>query len=361
MPLQSLPESFQRKKSHILSLLSAPSSTYDDHSPKGTLDVAIVPLVESINAQEGFVTTSSCAGRLSVFLEGERKADAEVQRASDQRSNSDRAELRRVLEGLKAPTMALAGSGGKGGGGSWLFASHEALDTTSIGEEGLAGLFGLGNVDVGKAKGAKRFVHLKFEAMVRPSSLQQLFPFGEISKKTMLHANDELQILHIFTASLSHAQQILSAALQAGFRESGALNIGAGAGNDKDVTPMVAVRSLGLMLDSIIGYVDPWGEVMALVEEQYLRAIIGVVNERFEENTKRIDMFQRLLLEQSNIPGIRAVSLVDRKAWEDPETRRLRKRDEGLKRKEAGVRDQHLEERSQKNLEELEQTLLDNV
>jgi tRNA wybutosine-synthesizing protein 3 len=91
------------------------------------------------------------------------------------------------------------------------------------------------------------------------------------SERVRCYATDEWQILHIFTASLSHAQWILSAALQAGFRESGAMNIGASLEKGRDTTPMVAVRSLGLMLDSIVGYVDPQGEVRALVEEQYLR------------------------------------------------------------------------------------------
>jgi tRNA wybutosine-synthesizing protein 3 len=166
MPSQSLPQIFQQRKKHILSLLSTPSSTYDDFSPKGSLDTAIIPLIESINAEEGFVTTSSCAGRISVFLEGEKRAGDQVECVHDQAWNSERAQMRELLEGLKAPTMALAGLGGKGGGGSWMFVSHEALNTTSVGERGLTGLFGLGKMDVDKTKGAKRFVHLKFEAMV---------------------------------------------------------------------------------------------------------------------------------------------------------------------------------------------------
>lgn len=46
---------------------------YADLSPKGTVDAGIRELIGEINAREGLVTTSSCAGRVSVFLEGKKK------------------------------------------------------------------------------------------------------------------------------------------------------------------------------------------------------------------------------------------------------------------------------------------------
>jgi tRNA wybutosine-synthesizing protein 3 len=72
-PAPSLPPSFIRKKAKILSQLAVPAAEYDDLSPKGSIDDGIRDLIDEINACEAFVTTSSCAGRVSVFLEGQKK------------------------------------------------------------------------------------------------------------------------------------------------------------------------------------------------------------------------------------------------------------------------------------------------
>ena len=40
-----------------------------DLSRKGSVDAAIVPLLEYLNAQNCYYSTSSCAGRLVVFTE----------------------------------------------------------------------------------------------------------------------------------------------------------------------------------------------------------------------------------------------------------------------------------------------------
>ena len=40
-----------------------------DLSKKGSIDDQIIDLVQYINAQENFFTTSSCSGRISVFSE----------------------------------------------------------------------------------------------------------------------------------------------------------------------------------------------------------------------------------------------------------------------------------------------------
>lgn len=61
------------------------------------------------------------------------------------------------------------------------------------------------------------------------------------------------------------------------------------------------------------------------VSGEYLRALIAIANERFIENTKRIDRFRRAFKEaivQNNGGG----------EWEDAVARRERKKEEGLKR-----------------------------
>jgi len=174
------PESpfFTARKQKILSSLSVPSSAYSDLSPKGTVDLALRPLIDELNTFPGLVTTSSCAGRASVFLAGSsRKARPPVQGGE----------------------ATVASAGGKGGGGRWLYVSHrrfgedgnegfwkrQCLDNED-GEEGNKGeicgswveVFRLRGIDVEDAieeveeheEEEKRLIHFKFEPMVRLSN-----------------------------------------------------------------------------------------------------------------------------------------------------------------------------------------------
>jgi tRNA wybutosine-synthesizing protein 3 len=62
-----------------------------------------------------------------------------------------------------------AGIGGKGGGGRWLFVSHEGVDVKTAGENegGFAGFLGLGRGGCGeREKGERRVVRFKFEPFV---------------------------------------------------------------------------------------------------------------------------------------------------------------------------------------------------
>lgn len=95
------------------------------------------------------------------------------------------------------------------------------------------------------------------------------------------------------TASLHDAQQVLAAAIQAGFRESGAINL---TSENHPATPLVAVRSNGLGLDCLVGYVGEDGHIFSFVSEDYLRILVQTANERFKTNTDRISRFRSLLL-----------------------------------------------------------------
>ncbi|KAL8688149.1 MAG: hypothetical protein Q9224_004961 [Gallowayella concinna] len=154
-------------------------------------------------------------------------------------------------------------------------------------------------------------------------------------------------ILHIATASLAHAAPILSAAISAGFRESGAQSLRNL--DDPNALPMVAVRSAGLAFESVIGVVQnpanppqashkSDGEeemqqqrekeeiIEALVDEDYLEMLVDIANERFEANTERIRRFEEALF------GIEGKKI--EYEWEDRETRNERKKREGLARRE---------------------------
>ena len=163
-PKRPIPPSFTIKKNAILASLATPESKYTDLSPKGSVDAAIKPLIDRINVLEGVVTTSSCAGRVSVFLEG-RKQGKEIEGRGNAEDN----------EGPQKDSGQAAVPGGKGMGGKWLFVSHEPIELSKEGErkELLSELLGLGSLaaqnealafrgDVGEM----RLVRFQFEPMV---------------------------------------------------------------------------------------------------------------------------------------------------------------------------------------------------
>lgn len=127
---------FIQKKTTILTALAAPSESYIDLSPKGSIDAGIKDLIDRINNIEGIVTTSSCAGRISCFLEG-------VKSGSSAKQNGNPAEIGGPDESTEASDgsadfggevaeerseRASTVPGGKGNGGRWLFVSHDPVD-----------------------------------------------------------------------------------------------------------------------------------------------------------------------------------------------------------------------------------------
>lgn len=100
---------FAQKKHFILSQLAQTSETNLDASPKGTVDVHLLDLIGLINAHEDMVTTSSCSGRLSVFLEGDKVVQAGA--AGSAGYGAEDGDREKV--------------GGKGQGGKWLYVTHE--------------------------------------------------------------------------------------------------------------------------------------------------------------------------------------------------------------------------------------------
>jgi tRNA wybutosine-synthesizing protein 3 len=142
---------FAVRKQNILKQLEVPDGDYTDLSPKGSVDEPIRGLISEINALDGLVTTSSCSGRISVFLEGRKATNDDVSAKDAQESR--------------------AGPGGKGGGGSWLFISHAPLEESQLSStEPLIPRFGLEDTASEDASGPSvqsRYIHLKFEPMVR--------------------------------------------------------------------------------------------------------------------------------------------------------------------------------------------------
>ncbi|KAK1574302.1 tRNA wybutosine-synthesizing protein [Colletotrichum navitas] len=339
--LPSPPASFATRKHRILEQLSVPDAEYTDASPKGSVDVGIRELIDELNALDGFVTTSSCAGRVSVFLEGRRApasapagpaihAETRSQPAAQTGDGDDDGDDDSIVNSGSA-AMTIAGPGGKGGGGTWLFVSHDPVPESHDGDDEMLRRLGLvdekevashrlagesGSAQPGRRR--KRLIHFKFEPM----------------------------ILHVLTASLAHAQLLLKCAFAAGFRESGALNLlpaaapttpqdGSSSSSSPPVTPMVGVRTMGLALESLIGYVDDDDSDEArhcTVSASYLRDLMQIANERFAENAARIARFRAAL--HTVLAGPPPKLGEGGAEWEDAAARRERKRAEGLRRKE---------------------------
>lgn len=131
------------------------------------------------------------------------------------------------------------------------------------------------------------------------------------------------------TASLHHAQPILAAALTAGFRESGIQSLK----NLDDPTafPMVAIRTSGLALGSVVGCLsesEPDAPVRSLVEEDYLALLVRLANERFGANAERVcRLGENLFARKKSVLPV----------WEDKGSRRERLRSEGLERQRGGL------------------------
>lgn len=154
-----MPSAFLAKKQKIIQQLSVADEEYNDLSPKGSIDKGVRTLIDELNGIDGLVTTSSCAGRISVFLEGEKKGASAPESATVDR------------ELLSSP-RSLAGPGGKGGG-RWLYVCHEALPpstfTPCTNFHSLFGLQASPRACEPICVSGRKFVHLKFEAMVRPT------------------------------------------------------------------------------------------------------------------------------------------------------------------------------------------------
>lgn len=262
---------FAAKKAQILQSLSQSAEDYSDLSPKGSVDEPIRELINEINAYDDLVTTSSCSGRISVFLEG-------------------------------------SGSGGKGSAssdskkGSWLFVSHQPLPTRQDWHETFHLQRCEDEVQIVKSAGSpQRLIHIKFEPM----------------------------ILHIMCASAHAANELLKCAHQAGFRESGASNVPSSKSGEQQVVN-VAVRTTGLAFDTLVGVYRTSDQAKAetscysLVSEAYLDTVVANANAKFQVNRERIERL-RTLMQGAFGPH---------EGWEDAADRKERKRAEGLRRQQ---------------------------
>lgn len=151
---------FDQKKALILLEIAGNSEDSPDASPKGTIDELCIPMMELLNSHLDIVTTSSCSGRVSVFLEGDKGTSESVK------------------------------IGAKGAGGHWLFVSHDSskIENWWVDKE------------------------LKFKEI----------PYDKITDQTRyLLYKFEPFILHVKCRNLEVANRVYTCAMGCGFRESG--------------------------------------------------------------------------------------------------------------------------------------------
>ncbi|EAW08870.1 tRNA wybutosine-synthesizing 3 family protein [Aspergillus clavatus NRRL 1] len=302
-----IPEVFESRKRKILTELSTPETEYTDLSPKGSVDEGIRDLIQEINTLPGLVTTSSCSGRISVFLEGRKKQQQQRQ---------------------------FAPSGGKGAG-KWLYVSHDPLKGYGTNDSS--------NGYDSHQENTMKSLHELFGMVPGDGKLPKTKQDGHAPRLVRFHYDP--MILHIMTATLQHSHPVLSAAATSGFRESGLQSLRCLEGEDGP-SPIVAVRSAGLSLESVIGYCEDADEeddtsskepvIRSLVSEEYLQMLIDISNERFIVNGERKERFRATLLNlyfTDQLGTSKAKTKARPEGWEDPDQRRERKRAEGLMRK----------------------------
>ncbi|PWW78436.1 hypothetical protein C7212DRAFT_357074 [Tuber magnatum] len=280
---QQLHARFAAHKTKILAEITSPGP---DASPKGSIDIHILPLVNRLNEHHKVITTSSCSGRMTIFLEGSKKLAGKDSEAIGEAPGPD--------EKTEFPSGG-AGMGGKGGG-EWLFVSHDPVDCIDMTPREVSQML-LGG-------------HTANSQVLTESVLSEAGT--GISDK----------ILHIQTLDLQTARIILTAALSAGFRESGIMNPGL----TEHSFPTIAIRCNGLVMDSIIGVVNaPHPGIKMIVDENYLKTVMLVSSLRFEDNKRRVDAFsgkiEQILFNQGQVPS-----------KESKGERRIRKREEGLRK-----------------------------
>lgn len=155
---------FDQKKASILAEIQ---SLQPDLSPKGDVDVLCYPIMELINSHNDMVTTSSCSGRLSVFIEGTKSHNG------------------------------LQKSGGKGEGGRWLYVTHDVNEVRGWLDKINPDSFTFAQEDfthlIGDSVSGKRLALYKYE------------PF----------------ILHVKCRDFAVASKLYNTAMSCGFRESG--------------------------------------------------------------------------------------------------------------------------------------------
>eukprot|EP00754_Rhynchopus_humris_P051202 Rhum_TRINITY_DN9396_c1_g3::Rhum_TRINITY_DN9396_c1_g3_i1::g.33247::m.33247/K15450/TYW3; tRNA wybutosine-synthesizing protein 3 len=271
--------SFDARKDVVLTTLSR--TNYSDRSPKGSVDSRCYPVMEYLNGEVDYVTTSSCSGRVSLWQDAGE--DAGCEGAPDRDEEAEAAADAAAQEG-EATTAATSGGASKkkSGGGGWLYVSHDLPELAEV---------------------------------------ERVFEAADLSRG-VVWVKFEPYILHVQARTLEASTVLLKAGLAAGFRNSGIV-VG---GSAERPSYIVAFRHTA-KLDCPLAGGDLGGECAAAT----VRWCVAKGRKMLEATWARADT----LLEhfRKAVEGHRA-ALEASAAQEDPREKWRRRNDEGLRRQE---------------------------
>ncbi|OWB61973.1 transferase activity protein [[Candida] boidinii] len=280
-------DSFDQKKESIQREISETTSDSPDASPKGTIDELCIPIIKLINSHNDLVTTSSCSGRASVFIEGSKLRKSNIETSQEQIKETE-------ADNNNNQDISDYKIGAKGEGGHWLFVTHN--------ENEVDGWW--------KDKGIK-FSKDVFQA-------KKVSDF-DLSTRYILFKYEPL-ILHVKCRNFEAAKLLFTTAMECGYRESGI-----GANN------IVAIRT-SIRLDVPIGYIDESKEeLVSIVSEDYLDLMTIMSLDRFKENSRKLNQLYESI--DKNIIKSNPI-IKEKQVVESREEKRIRKMKEGMARRD---------------------------
>lgn len=268
-------DSFLQKKQVILKNIQENSPYAPDLSPKGTIDELCMPLIDLINSSDKMVTTSSCSGRISVFLEGSKVKILH----QDDSGNIER-------------TEKIVKSGGKGEGGKWIFVTHNVND-------------------VAQKKDWYKSLNLHYKI-----DGEKQADYNVSSTTRYLLYKFEPLIYHVLCKDFDTATKLYTTAMNCGFRESGI-----GKNNN------VAIRT-SIKLDMPIGYLASDQKITMTVDENFMQLLTSISIDKFKQNEKKTqDLYESI----TNMIQELKEAMPSTNVKETKEERRQRKIKEGLR------------------------------
>lgn len=257
---------FDQKKKAILAEIN---SLEPDLSPKGTIDQLCLPIMHLINSHKDMITTSSCSGRISVFVEG-----AKLINKKDVKS------------------------GGKGLGGRWLFVTHEQDEVLNW----------LNNISETE--------------QIRFQSVDDNTNEFDNSVRYILYKYEPF-ILHVKCRDFQMASKLFNVAMSCGFRESGI-------GSNNIVAIRINIKldiPIGFLDEKDNNMVT------FFVSKQYINNVLNKLTiSKFIENKKKMDELYAAIDKEIISKPLDSNFNSQSEIKETKEERRERKRREGLER-----------------------------
>ncbi|KAH3901777.1 related to tRNA wybutosine-synthesizing protein 3 [Saccharomycodes ludwigii] len=293
---------FIQKKQHVLKAA--------DLSPKGSVDTLCLPIINLINKHADMFTTSSCSGRLSVFVEGEK-----IKRKPTDSNNDD----------------SVVKLGGKGLGGDWLFITHDVNEVDNwlgkLYESSRSFTPYKPEVNAKNNLSDASSSTCKNHVIIPHSSSDPDSAFPPIETQRLVLYKFEPFILHVKCRNFETASKLYNVAMSCGFRESG---IGSNF--------IVGIR-INIKLDLPIGCAFFAGDsehnnfketkLQLLLDNSYINSVLNpITKSKFDENLKKINELYHAIEKEMFVDVNNAENAVKETKTE----RRERKRREGLQR-----------------------------